>query len=84
MHGTTTKDDGAEREARGCSPKEFCENFEKICKEGTDEQKKAMNVKECEAACCVSDGDTPCNSGFTVSINMVMVMLAVLCSLNIF
>ena len=84
MHGTTTKDGAPEREARGCITKDMCENYEKICKEGTDDEKKGMGIKECEAACCVSDGDTNCNSGFTVSINMVMVMLAVLCSLKIF
>ncbi|KAL9968362.1 hypothetical protein ACROYT_G026723 [Oculina patagonica] len=82
FHGTTTDD--KERESRGCSTKEFCEGFMKTCKEGTDEQKKAAKIKECEAACCVSDGDTPCNSGFTVSVDMIMIIFAVLCSLKLF
>ena len=82
FHGTTTDD--KEKESRGCSPKDFCETFAKICKEGTEEQKKAQKIKECEAACCVSDGDKPCNGGFTVSINLIMIMFAFLCSLKLF
>ncbi|KAL9968366.1 hypothetical protein ACROYT_G026728 [Oculina patagonica] len=82
MHGTTTAD--KEKEARGCMLKQECENWKTICKDGTAAQKKGMGLKECEAACCVSDGDTPCNSGFTVSVNMMMIMFAVLCSLKLF
>ncbi|KAL9968365.1 hypothetical protein ACROYT_G026727 [Oculina patagonica] len=81
-HGTTTDD--IEREARGCMLKQECEVLKNLCEKGTDEQKKALKIKECVAACCVSDGDTPCNSGFTVSINMMMIMFAVLCSLKLF
>ena len=57
--------------------------MKKLC-EGSDEAKKAAGVKECAVACCVSDGDKPCNGGFTVSINMIMIMFAVLCSLKLF
>ena len=81
LHGTTL--DGIESEARGCWTKDFCEGYVKLCKEETDEQKRKRTIKDCEAACCVSDGDTPCNGGFTVSINMIMIMFAVLCSLKI-
>ena len=91
-HYTTTRDD--EKEGRGCVEKKWCEDFRKLCKEGTIEEKKKEGIKKCEeAVCCESDGDTPCNSGFiaptssgfTVSIDMMMmIMLAVLCSLKIF
>ena len=57
--------------------------MKKLC-EASDDEKKAVGIKECEVACCVSDGDTPCNGGFTVSINMIMIMFTVLCSLNLF
>ncbi|XP_078376713.1 uncharacterized protein LOC144660038 isoform X2 [Oculina patagonica] len=99
FHYTTHRDDI--KEARGCMEKHFCEEFVNDCKRGNE---------TCEvAACCVSDGDTPCNSdliasttssftasttssftvspsnrGFTVSISLMMIMFAVLCTLKIF
>ena len=82
FHGTT-KDD-KEKEFRGCTTKLSCERNKKFCEEPTEEQKEEGNVKECEAACCVSDGDIPCNRSFTVSINMISIMCAVLCSLKLF
>lgn len=80
---TGTKTEGDDGDSRGCNTKQTCEIFKTVCKDGTDEQKKQFDIKECEASCCVSDGDTPCNSGFTVPIDMIMIMLAVLCSLKL-
>lgn len=62
--------------------KSDCELIKKDCAD--DDKKKVAEMKECEVACCVSDGDTPCNSGFTVSAKMIMMMCAVLCSLKMF
>ena len=84
MHGKT--DDDKEVETRGCFMKSFCDNMKKVC--GDDTLKKEWKIKECAVACCVSDGDTPCNSGFTVPDNIVMtvmmLMFAVLSSLKLF
>lgn len=82
LHGENT--DGVVDESRGCLPKSDCEEMKKVCAD--DDKKKKLKIKECEAACCVSDGDTPCNRGFTVSSNMKMMIMviAVLCSLKLF
>ena len=67
------KNDGTELEFRGCELKSACETRKKNCE---DEAKmKEMGRKECGAACCITDGDTPCNSGVTVPVNMIMVMV---------
>ena len=93
FHYISTRKGNVVKESRGCNNKYRCEEFRKFCKEGTVQQKEERGIKNCDVAvCCVSDGDTPCNSGFTapissgftVSIDMVMIMLAVLCSLKIF
>ncbi len=83
--GTTTY--GTETIARGCMTKDLCENLVQVCKNGTEEEMEAAQMKECEGVCCVSDGNIPCNTtntGFTVSVHVIMFMFAVLCSLKIF
>ena len=100
MHSVS--DDGKEYEMRACSVKSICEEQKKKCEDKA--QLKALGLKECTITCCVSDGDTPCNGGFSVFINstgdtpfnggfsvfinsttmMMMMMLAVLCTLKLF
>ena len=80
MHGKTEED--KEVETRGCYQKTMCDTMKKLCADA--ELKKAQKIKECEVACCVSDGDKPCNSGFTVSAYMIMIMFAVLCGFKLF
>ena len=77
-------DYGREVEERLCMLKSDCEDSKETCED--DEQKKAAMIKECAVACCASDGDKPCNSGFTVSVNvtMLMIMLTVFCNLSPF
>lgn len=55
MHGKTTDD--KEVETRGCYLKVMCDSLKKVC--GDADLKKAQKIKECEVACCVSDGDKP-------------------------
>lgn len=75
--------DGIVQEARGCMEKSYCEEAKEICSD-KDKMKKAK-VKECQAACCVSTGDTPCN-GASIASNsvMTMMMVAALGSLKLF
>ena len=71
------KNDGTELEYRGCELKSSCKARKKNCE---DEAKR----KECEAACCITVGDTPCNSGVSVPANMIMVMMiTAACSLRL-
>ncbi|KAJ7391812.1 hypothetical protein OS493_016101 [Desmophyllum pertusum] len=72
--------DGKEVVTRGCSTTMHCEGLVKFCN-GTADDTKKSNTKECQATCCHKDF---CNMGFTVSINMMLVMFAVLCSLKLF
>ena len=84
MHSVS--DDGKEYEMRACYDKSICEEQKKKCEDKAN--LKALGLKECTITCCVSDGDTPCNGGFSVFINsttmMMMMMLAVLCTLKLF
>lgn len=82
IHGETTK--GIVTESRGCIDKSFCEALKKTCSD--DDLKKKDKIKECEAACCISTGDTPCNSASTASTSVMMMMMvvAVLFSLKLF
>lgn len=68
--------DDREVETRGCLQKIQCDNMKKLCT--NDDMKKAMNIKECAVACCVSDGDTPCNTGFAASGNLMMLVTMVM------
>ena len=81
LHKETT--DGIEQETRACIEKSFCEGMKKACSD--DEKVKEAKIKSCQAACCVSTGDTPCNSATTASSSvMIMMMVAALCSLKLF
>ena len=80
MHGM--RDDDKEVENRGCFTKSMCDLMKKACKD--DAIKKASKIKKCAVACCVSDGDTPCNSGFTGSDNIVMTVMMVFAVLKLF
>ncbi|KAJ7351033.1 hypothetical protein OS493_037096, partial [Desmophyllum pertusum] len=71
MHGKRADD--KEVETRGCFTKSMCDSWKKLC--GDDDMKKAQKIKECAVACCDSDGDTPCNSGFTVCACTNMMMM---------
>lgn len=81
FHKETT--DGIVQEIRGCVEKSFCDAFKESCSD--DEKLKKAKIKECQAACCDSTGDTPCNSACTFSSGvMMMMMVAALCSLKLF
>ncbi|XP_022797689.1 uncharacterized protein LOC111335946 [Stylophora pistillata] len=83
MHSVS--DDDVEYEMRACYIKSICEERKKRCEDKA--QMKEQKIKECTMTCCVSDGDTPCNSGFTVfndPIAIPTMMLAVLCALKLF
>lgn len=80
LHGENT--DGIVTETRGCWQKSFCEVMKKTCSD--DDEKKKEKIKECEVACCVSTGDTPCNSASTAATSMMIIMVAALCSLKLF
>ena len=76
---------GTVQELRGCEGKMFCNKMKEICSD--EEQMKEMKIKKCQAACCVDAGDTPCNmptSATTASSSeMIMMMLAALCSFKL-
>ena len=75
-------EDGKEYVMKACYLKRVCEEKKKECE---DKKKlKELKVKECSVTCCVSEGDTPCNSGFTMSTNVIMTTLSVLCSMKLF
>ena len=81
FHKETT--DGLVQETRGCMEKSECDKAKEICSE--NEKMKEGKLKECQAACCVSTGDTPCNSASTFSSSVIiMMMVAALCSLKLF
>ena len=75
---------GIVQEIRTCVEKSVCNNLKKSCSD--DETIKKNNaVKDCQVACCISTGDTPCNSATTASSSvMIMMMVSALCSLKLF
>jgi len=81
IHLETTK--GIVREVRGCTTKSDCDESEEICSD--KDKREEVQVKKCEIACCVSIGDTPCNSASIASSSeMFMMMVAALGSLKLF
>ena len=75
--------DGIVQELRGCMSKSKCDKAKEVCSD--DEKMKEDKIKKCQAACCVSTGDTPCNSATTASSSvMIMMIIAALCSLKLF
>ena len=62
--------DGIVQELRGCVGKIFCNNMKKICSD--DEKMKEANITNCQAACCVGPGDTPCNSVIKASSSLII------------
>lgn len=75
-------EDGKEHVFRACYLKSVCENKKKECEDKN--KMKELKLKECTITCCVSDGDTPCNSGFIMSANVITMTFLVLCSLKLF
>ena len=77
---------GKTLEMRGCLDTKDCDESKKKCEDGTATFGDAGDkFKECRVVCCVpSDDETPCNSAFTVTSNMVIMMLAILLSLDAF
>ena len=74
---------GIVQEIRTCVEKSVCNNLKKSCSD--DETIKKSNVKDCQVVCCISTGDTPCNSATTASSSvMIMMMVSALCSLKLF
>ena len=71
MHSVS--EDGDEYEMRACYIKSICEEQKKKCEDKA--KLKELKLKECTITCCDSDGDTPCNRGFTVSVNMMVMMI---------
>ena len=71
MHSLS--EDGDEYETRACYIKSICEEKKKQCEDKA--KRKELKIKECTITCCVSDGDTPCNRGFAVSVNMMVMMI---------
>ena len=82
FHKETT--DGIVQETRACVEKSFCDGTKKGCSD--DEKMKEAKINKCQAACCVSTGDTPCNSATTVESSsvVIMMMVAALCILKLF
>ena len=74
---------GIVQEIRKCVKKSQCNDIKKSCSD--DETIKKSNLKDCQVACCISTGDTPCNSATTASSSvMIMMMVSALCSLKLF
>ena len=70
-------------EERACLEKSRCNEIKESCSD--DETIKKSNVKDCQVVCCISTGDTPCNSATTASSSvMIMMMVSALCSLKLF
>ena len=70
-----TKEDGTQIEKRGC---------EKRKKRCNDDAENDAKITECEAACCISDSETPCNGAIQVSANMITMMVtAFVCGLRL-
>jgi len=81
FHKETT--DGIVQERRGCRSKSDCDKMKEACSD--KDKMKEGKIKECQAACCVSTGDTPCNSASIASSSLVfMMMIAALGSLKLF
>jgi len=75
--------DGIVQEMRGCTSKSKCNDAKETCSD--KEKMKENKIKECQVACCVSTGDTPCNSASIASSSvMFMMMVAALGSLKLF
>ena len=69
------KTDDKKHEYRDCVLKSVCEGkMKKYCSD--KKLMEEMKIKECEARCCQSD---LCNSAFSTSANMIMMMFAALC-----
>ena len=73
------KDDDTEIEKRGCRLISDCEKEKKECEKDAENDKE--KIKECAVACCITEGDKPCNGAITVSIDLMMVVVAVVSSL---
>ena len=71
-------EDDKEVEQRGCWPTASCEQIKKDCDDA--DKREANKIKDCAVACCDTD---LCNKAFSVSIDMMLIVAAVLCSLNL-
>jgi len=74
--------DGKEIVMKACVPKAACGSegeYKKLCE---DEAKlKEAGLKNCDALCCEED---LCNSAFTFSTNILVMMFAALCGVMLF
>ncbi|KAL9985533.1 hypothetical protein ACROYT_G007950 [Oculina patagonica] len=75
-------EDGKEYLMKACYLKSVCEEMKKKCED--TKKMKELKLKECTMTCCVSDGDKPCNSGYTVSTNVIIMTFSVLISVKLF
>lgn len=48
------------KEIRGCTSKAKCQQMKELCADET--ARKLHGITDCSVSCCVSDGDTPCNT----------------------
>ena len=72
-------EDDIEVEQRACVSTAICDQIKKDC---DDSEKRELNkIKNCAVACCDTD---LCNKAFSVSIDMMLIVAAVLCSLKLF
>ena len=72
-------EDGRKSQQKACVSKAECEQTKANCDNaGKTEESK---VKKCSVSCCSSD---LCNNAFSVSINMMFIVTAALCSFKLF
>ena len=77
--GYFEKESGKNQEMRGCVEGNDCEEDRKRCEAGHNlanlQTAGDDKVKKCSIVCCVSNEDTPCNGVFTVSADMITVII---------
>lgn len=81
----TEKDETGE--VRECDTKKSCEEVKKRCDDGEEIDRGSKGkITKCNVACCVTaeGAENPCNGAITVSVNVVMMILAALYALNLF